>query len=109
MTSCRERPLGALADLPPGQRKLVFWEGRSAVVFNIDGQLHAIENACPHGASALSGGRLEGCYVTCPAHGLRFDVRTGRMAGANGLSVATYPVRIDGEQAFMGTEAQASS
>ncbi len=78
--------------LAPGQRKLVFTEGRSIVAFNIDGNLHAIDNSCPHSGAALAGGKLEGTLLQCPAHGLRFDVTTGCMPGKGGLCVATFPV-----------------
>ncbi len=87
-----------------GERALVFAGGKSHVVFNIDDQLHAIDNDCPHGASALSGGRLEGYVISCPAHGLRFDVRTGRMPGvgdAPALCVKTLAVRYQGGQAYL--------
>jgi 3-phenylpropionate/trans-cinnamate dioxygenase ferredoxin subunit len=86
--------LGAAGELAPGQRKLAFVGGRSIVLFNLDGALHAIDNACPHNGAALASGQLEGCLLRCPAHGLRFDVRTGRMPGPGGLSVTTFPVEI---------------
>jgi 3-phenylpropionate/trans-cinnamate dioxygenase ferredoxin subunit len=88
----RHIPIGSADELAPGQRKLAFVEGRSIVLFNIDGALHAIDNACPHNGASLASGQLEGCVLRCPAHGLRFDVRTGCMHGAAGLSLTTFPV-----------------
>ena len=93
MNSSDQIAVGAVDDLAPGQRKLAFVDGRSIVLFNIDGAIHAIDNACPHNGAALASGRLEGCVLSCPAHGLRFDVRTGCMPGAGGLSLTTIPVR----------------
>jgi 3-phenylpropionate/trans-cinnamate dioxygenase ferredoxin component len=61
-------------------------------VFNLGGMLYAIDNACPHNGASLASGQLEGCLLRCPAHGLRFDVRTGCMPGPGGLSVTTFPV-----------------
>ncbi|NUX53073.1 Rieske (2Fe-2S) protein [Paraburkholderia youngii] len=86
--------VGGAGELAPGHRKLAFIDGRSIVLFNIAGTLHAIDNTCPHNGAALSSGQLEGCMLRCPAHGLRFDVRTGCMAGTGGLSVTTFPVEI---------------
>ncbi|MCC8404001.1 Rieske 2Fe-2S domain-containing protein [Paraburkholderia sp. MMS20-SJTN17] len=86
--------VGVAGELAPGERKLAFIDGRSIVLFNLDGTLHAIDNACPHNGAALAGGRLEGCMLRCPAHGLRFDVRTGCMAGRGGLKVTTFTVAI---------------
>ncbi|RKE39603.1 3-phenylpropionate/trans-cinnamate dioxygenase ferredoxin subunit [Paraburkholderia sp. BL23I1N1] len=91
----RQIPAGSADELAPGQRKLVFVDGRSIVVFNIDGGLYAVENACPHNGASIASGQLEGRLLRCPAHGLRFDVSTGCMPGQDGggLSLATCPVR----------------
>ncbi|HEX7931750.1 MAG TPA: Rieske 2Fe-2S domain-containing protein [Paraburkholderia sp.] len=81
-------------ELKSGQRKLAFIDGRSIVLFNIDGTIHAIDNACPHHGASLASGLLDGCVLRCPAHGLCFDLRTGCMPGTGGLSLTTFPVRI---------------
>ncbi|KAE8754607.1 MULTISPECIES: Rieske (2Fe-2S) protein [Paraburkholderia] len=90
----RQIPVGVVDELAPGQRKLAFVDGRSIVLFNIDGTIHAIDNACPHNGASVASGQLEGCVLRCPAHGLRFDLRTGCMPGAGGLSLTTFPVRV---------------
>ncbi|WP_434034750.1 Rieske (2Fe-2S) protein [Cupriavidus sp. a3] len=61
-------------ELSAGQRKLIFINGRSIVLFNIDGTYRAIDNSCPHNGASLASGRLEGSVLQCPAHGLRFDL-----------------------------------
>ncbi|CAM2172750.1 3-phenylpropionate/trans-cinnamate dioxygenase ferredoxin component [Paraburkholderia sacchari] len=94
----REVDIGAADSLAPGQRKLAFIDGRSVVVFNVEGSLHAVENSCPHNGASLASGRLEGNLITCPAHGLRFDLRTGCMPGVGGLCLSVLPVRtVDGK------------
>src|SRR5262249_19243172 len=85
--------VGSAGELAPGQRKLAFIGGRSIVVFNIGGSIQAIDNSCPHNGASLAGGKLEGNMLQCPAHGLRFDLMTGRMPGG-GLRVRTFPVRV---------------
>jgi 3-phenylpropionate/trans-cinnamate dioxygenase ferredoxin subunit len=89
----RQISVGSADELAPGQRKLVFVDGRSVVLFNIDGELCAVENSCPHNGASLAGGQIEGRLLRCPAHGLRFDVSTGCMPGKGGLSLATFPVQ----------------
>jgi 3-phenylpropionate/trans-cinnamate dioxygenase ferredoxin subunit len=43
-------------------------------------------------------GRLDGMIVTCPVHGMKFDVATGCFAGTSGFGVASYPVKaVDGK------------
>ncbi|WP_434664565.1 Rieske 2Fe-2S domain-containing protein [Paraburkholderia sp. A3BS-1L] len=94
----REVDIGAADSLAPGQRKLAFIDGRSVVVFNVEGSLHAIENSCPHNGASMASGHLEGSLITCPAHGLRFDLHTGCMPGAGGLCLGVLPVRtVDGK------------
>ena len=83
-----------LKDLPPGRRKVVHIGGRPIVVFNINGELFALLDRCPHQGGQLSSGQLTGlveasepgkyCYsrpgeiLRCPWHGWEFDVRTGK-------------------------------
>ena len=88
------------AEIPSDRGRPVFVDGKIVVLFKVDGAIHALDDSCPHAGSSLSAGKLEGAFVQCRAHGLRFDVRTGRMRGADGLCAKTYPVRVvDGEVA----------
>jgi nitrite reductase/ring-hydroxylating ferredoxin subunit len=74
---------------PPGARKLAFVAGRQILVFNIGGTLVAIENYCPHAGGSLHGGKLEGCILRCPSHGLRLDL----LDDSGGLR--RYPIVMD--------------
>lgn len=78
-----------VAELSPGQRRLVFVDGRSLVLFNIDGTVHAIDNTCPHQGASLASGKLEGTRLQCPAHGLRFDLAASDTAA---LCLKRFPV-----------------
>lgn len=104
MNSFDRVPVGAVDELGPGQRKLVFVDGRSIVLFNAGGALYAIDNACPHNGASLANGHLDGCVLSCPAHGLRFDLRTGCMPGAGGLNLTTFPVQAIGVELFVSLE-----
>jgi 3-phenylpropionate/trans-cinnamate dioxygenase ferredoxin subunit len=90
--------VGNLDELPPGGRKLAFAAGRSVVLFNIEGTVHAIENSCPHNGASLASGRLEGHLLRCPAHGLRFDLTTGCMPGSAGMCLTKFPVHRQGDR-----------
>jgi nitrite reductase/ring-hydroxylating ferredoxin subunit len=72
--------------------------GKDVALFNVAGSIHALENSCPHQGAALTGGKLCGRLVSCPAHGLRFDVTTGAMAGGPSLTVKKFSVKIDGDR-----------
>ena len=79
---------------------------------NIGGSLYAISDTCSHRGGTLSKGTLEDGIVTCPRHGSRFDVRTGKnmrgpkVLGIRGKTgdVSSYPVKVEGEDILIGVE-----
>ena len=90
--------VAAAGDIPVGGRGIVFVDGNTIALFNVDGTVHALDDSCPHQGSSLAAGKLDGAIVTCRAHGLRFDVRTGRMPGIDGLCAKVKAVEVtDGE------------
>jgi 3-phenylpropionate/trans-cinnamate dioxygenase ferredoxin subunit len=84
--------------LAPGAGRTVNVRGKSLAVFRVNGELCAIDDSCPHAGGALGRGKLEGCVVRCPAHGLKFDVHTGCMPGVPGLRVGTYPIKHENDR-----------
>ena len=70
-------------------------------LLNVAGQLHALDDSCPHGGGSLVMGQLDGPWLRCPAHGLKFDIRTGCHASNSGLRVQTYPVVTEGGHTFI--------
>ncbi len=70
--------VAAAADVPAGSMVHVEAAGREVLLANVGGTFHAMSDRCSHEGALLSGGRLEGAVVTCPAHGSRFDVETGK-------------------------------
>jgi 3-phenylpropionate/trans-cinnamate dioxygenase ferredoxin subunit len=54
-----------LADLPPGGAVRVEAEVLVAV-FNVDGELYAVDDTCTHQDASLADGYLEGCWVEYP-------------------------------------------
>jgi 3-phenylpropionate/trans-cinnamate dioxygenase ferredoxin subunit len=104
-------PLIGFAPPQPGMRRFLRVEDRSLLIFCIDGAMHAIEDGCPHAGASLFGAPLEGCVVKCPAHGLRFDLRTGCMVGGPGLKLKKIPIDLSDGQwhvAFDVSPAQSS-
>ncbi len=87
-----------LEELPPGTMKLVQAESLLVGVYNVDGELYAIEDRCSHDDGPLVEGDWEPdeAVVICPRHGSRFDLRTGRPLTLPAYEpVATFPVRVD--------------
>jgi 3-phenylpropionate/trans-cinnamate dioxygenase ferredoxin subunit len=96
------KPVATLAELPAGGRKLVRLDGHNLLLFNVAGAVHAIADSCPHAGAWLGSGKLDGCWLRCPAHGMMFDVRTGRMRGADGLALRVYPGSVGGRSGVGG-------
>jgi nitrite reductase/ring-hydroxylating ferredoxin subunit len=85
-------------DLAPGQSACFEVEGQSIAVFNVDGTLYAVDDACPHSGGPLSQGNCSGTTVSCPWHGADFDLRTGAPLGPPAdEGVHSYKVIIDGD------------
>lgn len=91
-------PVAPLSELVPGTNKLMYVEGEAVAVWNVDGQIYAINNRCTHARGSLCEGTLEGTTVTCPWHGGQFDLRSGAAVGGPArIPVATYATRITTE------------
>lgn len=82
------------SELPDGERLIVEVAGREIGIFNIEGELFAIRNRCPHLGGPLCKGEVLGLVhssgpgdvqfdasvklLTCPWHGWEFDIETGQ-------------------------------
>lgn len=84
------------AELLPGEFRVVWDDDTAIAVYNLEGNLYAIEDVCTHDGGELAGGEVCGFEVECPRHGARFDVRTGEVKEAPATEpVASFPVRVD--------------
>jgi 3-phenylpropionate/trans-cinnamate dioxygenase ferredoxin subunit len=89
-----------VSEIPPGTGRIVNLKGKEIALFNIAGTFFALDNACPHEEGPLAEGDVEGHEVTCPWHGARFDIRTGKALCAPAFTdVERYNVRVTGEDA----------
>jgi len=88
-------------DLPEGEMRLIEAEGLKIGVFNVGGELLAIEDRCSHDDGPLAEGTFDAaaCTVECPRHGSLFDLRSGRPKTLPAyMPVETFEVRVeDGE------------
>jgi len=63
-------------------------------IYEVEGELYAIEDICPHAHAHLTQGFVDGCEVECPLHNAVFDVTTGKhLRGEPCRDVKTFPVR----------------
>ena len=87
-----------LAELPPGSMKIVEAGPVAVGVYNVDGELYALEDRCSHDDGPLVEGEweVETAQVICPRHGARFDIRSGRALTLPAYEpVETFVVRVE--------------
>jgi nitrite reductase (NADH) small subunit len=90
--------LCGLAEAPAvGQVKAAEVSGVSVCLANVDGELAALDNWCPHRGAPLAEGWLEGGSVVCPWHSWTFSLKTGEAEYLVHERVAVIPLKIEGE------------
>ena len=87
-----------VADVPAGQCKTVMAGDRELALCNVNGTFYAIDNMCPHQGGPLGEGFLDGTVVSCPWHGWRFDVCSGKSPVIPSAKVDAYAVVVEGTE-----------
>jgi 3-phenylpropionate/trans-cinnamate dioxygenase ferredoxin subunit len=83
------------ADVPSGTKKAVDIGGKSILFCNANDKLFAVSNICSHADEKLESGRLFRSWVSCPLHGARFELATGKAMNLPATQpIATYEVRV---------------
>lgn len=77
-------------EIPKNKMRVFKIENYEILVVNVEGELYAFENRCPHMGYPLYLGGLEGKVLTCGFHYAKFDVSTGRSLG----QVTQEPLRM---------------
>jgi 3-phenylpropionate/trans-cinnamate dioxygenase ferredoxin component len=83
-----------LEQVPPGTGMCFAVAGKDVAIFNVGGTIYAMEDSCVHQGASLGSGKLDGKVVTCPGHGMRYDVTTGSTISSPGYGVASYPAKV---------------
>jgi nitrite reductase/ring-hydroxylating ferredoxin subunit len=86
--------VASIEQVAPGHSLVVTVAGKDVALFNVEGQIYAIDDACAHQGASLGAGKIEGNVVTCRAHGLKYDVTTGFVGGSPGYGVASHAVQV---------------
>jgi len=87
VTACRADELAA------GAARVFREDGLQIALFRrATGELHAVDNRCPHEGYPLVQGYVTGGLLTCAWHNYKFDLRDGRCVIGD-EDVRTWPVR----------------
>lgn len=99
--------VAATDEIPPGTAKRVQVNGHAVAVVNVGGTMYAIDDLCTHEDESLSEGPVVGEIITCPKHGSRFHVPTGRVLSLPAVRpVSTYAVTIVGNDVMLAPESR---
>jgi metal-sulfur cluster biosynthetic enzyme/nitrite reductase/ring-hydroxylating ferredoxin subunit len=89
----------AIDEIPVGARKSIFVDDTPALLIRVGDEYFAIEDVCSHDGQPLTDGPVQAGQITCPRHGARFDLRTGKpmcMPATSPISVYAVEKRADG-------------
>jgi nitrite reductase/ring-hydroxylating ferredoxin subunit len=73
-------------------------------IFDVDGELYAYENACPHQGGPIGEGFIEDATVTCPWHAWCFDLRTGFMTLGEFARLRRFDLSVEGDAIYVAPE-----
>jgi nitrite reductase (NADH) small subunit len=102
-------------ELPAGGRKVVAVGRREVIVLNVDGELHALFNRCPHRQASFEAGPIRNArkrgsvggiefdrerkVLICPWHRYEFELYTGRCPiEPERFRIARYHVAEEGDE-----------
>jgi nitrite reductase (NADH) small subunit len=112
----KEYTIAPLAEFPPNTHRVVKVGRREIGVFNVDGTFYALPNLCTHQLGPLCAGRVSGTVVctidtkwklqwgfeneiiTCPWHGMEYNITTGRCLAFPEIRLRSYEVWVEDDQ-----------
>jgi nitrite reductase/ring-hydroxylating ferredoxin subunit len=95
--------IGKTTDIPQGKMSHVTAGGKEILVANVDGSYYAINNICNHAGAELHEGDLAGKELTCPWHGAKWDVTTGKLVWfpQNLKNPKSYEVTVENDTVYV--------
>ena len=94
--------VGSVSDIPKdGARVIKTPLGDIAVFRNMQNEIFALRDKCPHKGGPLSQGIIFGRTVACPLHNWNIALETGIAVAPDEGCAASFPVRMEGEKIFL--------
>lgn len=95
--------IGTLEDLPEGESIGVEVDGLEIAVFNVDGELHALQNKCIHKQGPMFDAEInaEEKTVYCPWHYWEFELESGEFVVDRDKRLRTFNVDVSGNEIFV--------
>ncbi|MFB6096222.1 MAG: Rieske 2Fe-2S domain-containing protein [Haloferacaceae archaeon] len=97
-------PAVELSELAAEGRKLVTLRGHAIALFHHEGDVHAVDNRCPHMGFPLTEGSVEDGVLTCHWHHARFELSCGDTFDPWADDVPDYPVEVRDGTVYVNPE-----
>lgn len=91
--------LANVDEIAPGSRKSVVVDDLPALLIRVGDDYYCIEDTCTHDGQAMTDGPIADGEITCPRHGARFDIATGKalcMPATEPIATFEVELRDDG-------------
>ena len=93
--------VGRLTDLPPESVTEVMVGEQPYAICRVGGAVTALNGICLHAGGPLGQGQIHKGRVVCPYHLWEFDCRTGEYDYDPSQRVATYEVKLEGDDILL--------
>jgi len=93
--------VASLSKLAPGTAIEVIVDRKPYAICHVDGEIRALEGVCIHRGGPLGQGTIHEGRIVCPFHMWEFDCRTGEYDYDPNLRLATYPVKVEGDDIWI--------
>ena len=82
--------------------------GEPILICNTREGFFAVHNICTHQLQELEGGKIRGCFIFCPLHGQRFNLKDGAPIGQlTDKPLPTYAIKVEAGNIYVNPNAGA--
>jgi metal-sulfur cluster biosynthetic enzyme/nitrite reductase/ring-hydroxylating ferredoxin subunit len=95
--------VAAVDEVPPNGRKSIIVDDVPALLLRIGNDFFAVEDVCSHDGQPLTDGPVADGAITCPRHGAKFDLQTGKALCMPATQpIQTFAVEVREGQVYVG-------
>jgi nitrite reductase (NADH) small subunit len=100
---------GNIKDFPSNRGGCIKYKNKQIAIFNFErrNEWYACQNVCPHKMEMVLSRGMTGSAdgvpkIACPMHKKTFSLVDGSNLNGDDYSIATYPVKVEGDEVFVG-------
>lgn len=90
-----------LKEIPVGAKKLVMVDDIPIALFNLNGEIHAWDNRCPHRGASLIDGNISNTIIQCKFHLWEFNVKKACAVANSKIKIKTFKVKIKDQSVYV--------